>query len=124
MISLLKTHQLTFFRYAPGYHDGLTWVQGAPTSLGVVEGSLQPYKQGKTGMMPPEGTRTEDSRLWYTETLLQITDEFTDTLGDYCLIGGRQFQVFTFEDWTGFNLTTDHYKYLLVAADQNTQGGN
>lgn len=122
MISLLQTHSITFSRPSSGYYVDGEWVDGAITTIPST-GSLQPYKQGKVSLIPPEGLRTTDLRLYYTKTLLRTADEFQDITADYCVIGGRQFQVFDFEDWSGYGLETDHYKYLLVAADQRTTGG-
>lgn len=122
MSRLLYKTTLTVTRKAPngGYLDPDTrlWVESPPSVPFSIKCSLQPVK-GRSRLLLPDGIRTTDSKLVLTKTELLITDDFFSQECDVVTIKGVDFNVFHVEDWTGFGLSTDHYRCLLVRKDKS-----
>lgn len=124
MSRLMKTHSLVFIRPAQGYFSKGKWVAGGVDVEIPAIGSLQPFKKGWDSIVLPEGTRTEDAKTFLSLVKLQPANDHTKpvTRSDYTIIDGKRFEIWSFEDWTGFGLRTDHYEYTLVASPPKTDG--
>ena len=123
-LGLLKTTVLTFTRFEEGNYDvGGTeeWVDGTPTPV-IAEGSLQPFREGTSKVVLPEGTKTQDARLFYTKTLLRTEDEFNNTVADTTVINGATYEVFNSGDWNQFGLSVDHFRAILIRRDKDPAG--
>lgn len=119
---LLNTHTLTITRLVAGsgYQDPVTkkWVDGTQEAPFDISCSIQPFRNGKEQIKLPEHINSKDVRIVYTKTELYETDEFAERKADTTVIGGLEFECFRVEPWTGFNLSTDHYKCLFIRKDK------
>lgn len=121
-LKLFNTHSLQFLNPTVGTYDAhMRWVAGTPTKVNT-KGSLQPYRKGTETIALPEGMKSEDGRVYFCKTLLTTSDQFDGTNASTTVIGGKTFYVYDKEDFTGYGLLADHYKYYLVR-ESFKQGG-
>lgn len=117
-MQLLKTHNITFTRTGSLTDKPIVNEYGeivTPTTTSTIEtcGSLQPFskKQNRVGL--PEGFREEDFLVYYTQSELRTTEQFSGLLPDRCTIDGKDYKVTRKGDWSGFGLRADNYEYYL-----------
>lgn len=121
---LLKTHTLTFSLPSGEGYPGLDgiWVHPAPTTDDI-EGSLQAFKKGTETLVLPDGYRTEDAKVFFTDIDIPTQNEFSAEQAATTVIKGREYTAFDKEDNTGFGLAADHYKVLLIREPQPNGDG-
>lgn len=120
---LLRTSTLTINRFGEGYWDvDGNWVDGGIEPPFDIQCNIQPFKDGKERSILPEGTTADDAVTVYSKTKLNITDQLTDTKGDYFTLDGFTYKVYRVENWSRYGLKTDHYKHTAVRKDQPTNG--
>ena len=119
-ISLLKTTTLSFTRYTAGREllESGRFTAAATTATVVAEGSLQPFA-GISQKVLPEGMTAVDARLFFTQTLLQASSQFTKIQADEVTIDGLVYEVETVMDWNQYGLTIDNYQCILVRKDED-----
>lgn len=115
MISLLKTHSVTIYRYpypATLNMDG-TFTDSRKINM-TVEGSLQPYQKGIVQTALPSGYSVEDSRIFFTKEKLNTSSQTKDLKPDEMIIDGQVFFANFSQPFTGFGLQSDHYAVLFL----------
>ncbi len=119
-IGLLSKTSLTFERDSgDGFWQGGKYIAGGRTSIPTT-GNLQPFRKGDVQSVLPEGLTANDARTYLTSTLLQTTDQFTETKADETTINGLVYVAFFVEDWSLSQLTVDNYEVTLVRKDKAT----
>jgi len=113
---LLSTHTLTFTRKAAAALGDDGRLTDGTTSSFCATGSLQPLKGIQQNILP-QGKTSADARRFYTKTEVKTADQFNRTPADETVIGGRTYEVFTVEDWSGYGTDEDHYKCILLRKD-------
>ena len=92
------------------------WVPGASTETTVV-GSLQPMG-GRELLQFEEGLRTRIRWKLYSLTELNGGKSEGDPRGpDRIVVDGDALEVRTINDWTGFGMSPEHFKYLLLGPE-------
>lgn len=99
--------------------DGNWITPEAEVETFTVKGNRQPFRNGLTQVILPEGVESNDAFLFYSHTQLLPADELTEQVADIMLINGIEHECFRMEDWTGYGLKTDHYKHVFIRADKN-----
>ena len=122
---LLKTHNLTVYRKTAntGYvdNDG-NWVSGTTETPFNLQGSRQPFRNGDEQIELPSGVSSEDAFFYFSKQKLFTNDEFLNQEADEMEFNGKRYECFRVEDWTGYNLKTDHYRNLLIRKDKLSGG--
>lgn len=122
-IFLLQTSTLTINRVAEGYWDSTgAWIDGA-TSTFDIECNIQPFQDGRSRTLLPEGINTDGALIVYSKTRLNPADQLTDTQGDTFTFDSFNYRIIKLELWSQFGLLADHYKHIAVRQNQNTNGG-
>lgn len=119
---LLQTSTLTINRFLPGYYQGGDWVSGGLDTPFAILCNIQPYREGKERAHLPEGITTNDIVIVYTQSELQVADQFTSTDGDYFDLDGFTYKVYADANWSRYGLSIDHHKYLAIRKDFPTGG--
>ena len=101
------------------FDDNGEVVKGAVETISA-RGSLQPMGRGRNKVTLPEGISATSAFIFYTQTPLFLADQFTKTPSDTTEINGRTYGAFEAGDWTYSDLSTDHYKVVLIRLDQPT----
>ena len=118
---LINRTTLEVLRKSPntGYIDPNTrlWVEGAKDIDLTIKCSLQPVR-GRSRLLLPDGVRAVDSKLVLTKTELLISDDLTEQEADTVIVKDLPYKVINVEDWTGFGLTTDHYRCIIIREDK------
>lgn len=91
--------------------------EGATTTISA-QGSLQPLRFGDRQLLAQQGKSSNDSRIFYTKTLLRNADVYTKTYADETEINGTTYQVFDAGDWTTNSSPLAHYKVILIRKEQ------
>lgn len=105
---LMRTHKLTITREGSdsdkGYYDKSgKWVNPTTIETFIAKGSLQPFKKAEQMKVFPEGTRTSDVKIFYTDADIRTTKEYQNLPADKTTIGGHVWTFFMKEDWNGFS---------------------
>ena len=117
----MRTQEITLYRRSSeeGYlNNNNEWVEAtfiAPTSVSC---NVQPFNQGKSKIILPDGVRTDSVKVIRTFTPLRVADHITGEEGDEVEYKGFRYEVFREEDWNGFGLQSDHYKYYIKRKDE------
>ena len=131
-MGIIETSELSFLRDDPdnkGYFSETTgqWVEADDLQPFKAKGSLQPFrsgnsllKQGTVQRITEQGYFSEDSRVFYTSTLLKTVSQFSGTKPDETTIDAHTYFVFSVKDWTTLGSTMGHYECLLVRNDNPT----
>lgn len=121
---LLKTSTLTVTRDdGAGYYDTSgRWVEST-TSTFDIQCSIQPFKQGATQIVLPEGKTENDARVIFTKTNLKTVNQLQGkTKADTVVISGDVYEAFMDENWDLYNLRADHSRTIFIRQDQTTAG--
>ena len=123
MRSLRRRTSLTFKRPSEGYLDRTTrkWVIPSPSDVEAI-GNLQPFRSGAGQTVLPDGLTQNDALVYFTETPLQSSSQFTKVNADYVEVDGLEFEVFFVENWTRASMNLDHYKATLIRRDKSPSG--
>lgn len=121
MIDLMRTHKVPLYRRnnSSGYlnEDG-EWIQATFLPASILECNIQPMRQGRSKVILPDGVRTDSVIVVRTFTELSIQDHVLNTEGDEIEYKGKRYEAFIEEDFSSYNLRTDHYKYLFIRKDK------
>lgn len=121
MFDLLSTHTVPLFKRSleEGYlNNNNEWVQADFQDPVDLSCNIQPLSSGKTKVILPDGVRTDDVIILRTRTQLTIADQYDTEEGDEVEYKNIRYEIFKEEDWNGYGLQTDHYKYLMKRKDQ------
>ena len=115
---LFQTHKITFTRH--GDASDKTYIDEygnsiSPTETSLIEtcGSLQPFSKKQNRLGLEEGFREEDFLVYYSQSDLRTTEQFSNDIPDTCTIGGKDYKITRKGKWDGFGLCNDHYEYFL-----------
>lgn len=115
----LETHQIEFFRPSTPRFESGEYIPTAPTSIGVISGSLQPYVQGsrygEIVKMLPQGLDTQSMYFFLTKTELRAASRTEGHRNDFCELPDGVYEAYQTSNWNipGF-ATTSHYMFILV----------
>lgn len=124
MSRTINTHSITFYRRSqPTLINGEV-VPGSPTSLGPVNGSLQPLVQGarfgEVVKVLPSGLESTSIKLFYSNNMtLRGVNKYEGHDSDYCILSDGLYEVFqtaAYESRQG----TQHTVYILVRRPDKT----
>lgn len=121
----MRTSVLTITRAATdGYINGQgRWVDGTPIAPFDIDCNIQPFSQGDSQIILPEGKKSSGAQTVRTDTLLQtVLQVGTKTPADETTIDGLLYEAFDFLNWSRYGLSADHYEVVFVRKDQPTNG--
>ncbi|QDP64752.1 MAG: hypothetical protein GOVbin2917_67 [Prokaryotic dsDNA virus sp.] len=121
MFDLLSTHTVPLFRRSleEGYlNNNHEWVQADFQDPVDLHCNIQPLNSAKQKIILPDGVRTDDMLVLRTRTSLNIADHYGTEEGDEISYKNVRYEIFKEEDWNGYGLATDHYKYIMKRKDQ------
>ena len=118
--------------YTDGNFIGGVWNEGTPTvTYEELQGITEPYADGETSLVLPEGVYNSESSLLYTDEVLYVHSDLDGSARTADLIyledpetntSAKPYVVFDKEAWktnTGFTLLSEDYGvYLLVRQDK------
>lgn len=120
MTRLIKQRVLTFTRFGEQQINEYGQYEAGDAVTIQAEGALQPFRRGKETEVLPEGRRASDARVFFTDTLLRPSDEYSGTPADQTIIDGVYFDVFDVADWTTNNSRLAHYEVILMKKQGDT----
>lgn len=121
MLDLLRTHKVPLYKRSKeeGYlNDNHEWVQSFFEEAIEYDCNIQPLSAGKKEIILPDGVRTDDVIIVRSNTPLVMSDQYGTEEGDEIEYKGIRYEIFKEEDWNGYGLHSDHYKYLMKRKDQ------
>lgn len=118
-IKLLKTHTLTITREGDavdkGYYDESgQWINPTTSIQFTSIGSLQPYAANNKSFVLPEGTKTSDTKIFYTTDDLRTAEQYDNLPADKTELNGLVYTCFAEADWEGYGLCPDHRAYVFL----------
>jgi len=122
----MSTHSIPFYRKSQTFLDG-EFVTGAPTLLGNVEGSLQPFIQGsrygEVVKLLPEGYDSQSTYLFFTTVTLRAYSLAELHKSDYCQLPDGTYSVMQAANWQipSFQKTS-HNIYMLIKSPTIQRG--
>lgn len=124
MISLFNETTLTITRDdGDGYYDDSgQWSEGSVSTFDVI-GSLQPYREGSAQRTLPEGLKSYDSQVYFTQSLLRTVNEFGETKADTAVIDSLTYVALFAKNYSRSGLIPSHYEVVFVKQDKLTNGG-
>lgn len=110
---------LTITRSSAGDYVNGRWLPSSTSPL-TVQASIQPIT-GRELLRFPEGWRTREPVMVYTETELRTVDEAAKKQADTFAYNGRTYEVSKVEPWTMGGLS--HYEVTALKVDETQTGG-
>jgi hypothetical protein len=84
--------------------------------------SVQPYKNGKSQIVLPEGVKEEDAFILYGITPIQSSDQFKKIKADRVAIQGQYYLAFNSENWTFTRSKVSYYRSIFIREDKLQEG--
>lgn len=94
------------------------WVEASWQDPVDLECNIQPYKEGKSKVILPDGVRAKDLIVLRSFTPIQIADHIDTEEGSEIEYKGNRYEVFAEEDFSSYGLLSDHFKYILKRKDE------
>lgn len=126
MIDTMRTHRIPLYRRnnSTGYlNENNEWVEASFLPPITLVCNIQPLVQGRIRTQGdvinilPDGIRLDSAIMLRTTTQLRIRDHLTDSQGDEIEYKGKRYELFSEQDYSGYFLATDHYRYLCIRKD-------
>jgi hypothetical protein len=114
MLTDIFKRDVSVIRIGAGSYQNFVWVDGGQTSL-TIRANVQPTP-AEIMLTLPEGYRTKDSFILYTNTQL-FTSEDNQNNPDVVLLYGKRFFVTKVEIWQ--NTILAHYEIVVVKEESD-----
>ena len=98
------------------FNENYEWVDSNPDEV-PFKCSLQPLSKNSEVKILPEGVTSSDAFVVLTKTEILEDNEHTKQKADEVEIRGRRYKAFKVFPWTGFGLSTDHYRCIFIKKD-------
>ena len=120
----LATHKIEFYRRGTRFLSGGEYQTTSDTSLGIIEGSLQPLAQGArygaVVKLLPSGIDSSSLKVFRTKAELQAANRYLDQESDYCTLSDGVYELFQMGDWDIQGWSTKHFVYVLTRCPDTT----
>lgn len=99
---LLRTSTLPLIRSLPGYSDDNgDWIEGGQDlAITSFDCNIQPYLKGEYQMTLPEGIKSIDAFVAYSQTEVKTSDQFELKSADRTIYKGQEYYAYASSDWT------------------------
>lgn len=115
--SLLEEQDIVRIRTdsSGSYNEDGDWVSGTETTE-TIKCIVQPYRNGSSQFILPEGVKSEDTRVVYSKSDLRNTSEHYKYVADILIIDDLKYQVQQVSDYSKYikSITNLHYQCLAV----------
>jgi hypothetical protein len=114
MLTDIFKRDVSVIRKGDGSYQNFVWIDGADTNF-TIRANVQPTP-AEIMMTLPEGYRTKDSFVLYTNTRL-LTSNDNKNNPDVVLLYGKRFFVTKVEVWQ--NTILEHYEIVVVKEESD-----